>query len=102
MMQNRVGRTAPVLCGLVAVLVATAPAWASQEQQRPLREQSLEELIGIEVASVYGASKHDERIDEAPADVTLITAQEIATFGWRTLAEILNHVRGFYVTYDYN
>lgn len=101
MMRNHADRTARSAVALLAILAAT-PAWAGQEPPRPLPEQSLEELSGIEVASVYGASKHDQRASEAPAAVTVITAREIATFGWRTLADVLDNVRGFYVTYDNN
>jgi hypothetical protein len=37
---------------------------------------------------------------EAPASVSFITAEEIARYGYRTLAEILRGVRGMYVTND--
>lgn len=39
---------------------------------------------------------------EAPASVTFITAEEIARFGYRTLADILRAVRGMYITNDRN
>ena len=67
-----------------------------------LNDKSLEELMTIDVASVVGATRHEQRVTEAPSSVTIVTSADIATFGWRTLAEILRNVRGFYVTYDRN
>jgi iron complex outermembrane receptor protein len=55
-----------------------------------------------EVPSVYGASKYDQKVTEAPSSVTIITAEEIRRCGYRTLADILRSVRGFYTTYDRN
>ncbi|MGI4830583.1 MAG: TonB-dependent receptor plug domain-containing protein [Janthinobacterium lividum] len=60
---------------------------------------SLEELTHVEV---YSASRHLQSTTEAPASVTLITAQEIHDHGYRTLADALNTVRGFFVTNDRN
>ena len=39
---------------------------------------------------------------EAPASVTLITAKDIQEHGYRTLAAVLQSVRGFFVTNDRN
>jgi iron complex outermembrane receptor protein len=63
---------------------------------------SLEDLMSIEIDSVYGASGFKQKVTEAPASVTIITSEEIKKFGYRTLADILRNVRGFYVTYDRN
>ena len=65
-----------------------------------LSQMSLEDLSTVKVASVYGASKHEQVETEAPSSVTIVTADEIQKAGYRTLADILNGVRGFYVTYD--
>jgi iron complex outermembrane receptor protein len=51
---------------------------------------------------VYGASKYEQKVTEAPSAVTIITADEIRKYGYRTLADILQSVTGFYVTNDRN
>jgi outer membrane receptor protein involved in Fe transport len=67
-----------------------------------LTDMSLEELMQINVDSVYGASGFKQKITEAPASVTIITSEDIQRYGYRTLADILRNVTGFYVTYDRN
>jgi iron complex outermembrane receptor protein len=61
-----------------------------------------EAILFDEIPSVFGASKYEQRLDEAPSSVTLITADEIRRYGYRTLADVMRSVRGFYVTYDRN
>lgn len=70
---------------------------ADQAGIKDLGDASLEELGNIQV---YGASKRLQSTSEAPASVSVITADEIQKYGYRTLAEILESVRGFYITYD--
>jgi len=67
-----------------------------------LADKSLEDLMSIEVGTVFGAARREQRVTEAPSSVTVVTAEDIRTFGWRTLAEALSGVRGFYVTNDRN
>lgn len=64
--------------------------------------KDIEELINIKVDTVSSASKTDEKIRYAPAAVTVFNRYQIEAFGCRTLADILNLIRGFYITYDYN
>ena len=61
-----------------------------------------EAIVFQEIPSVYGASKFEQKVTEAPSFVTLVTAEEIRSHGYRTLAEILQSVTGFFVTYDRN
>ncbi|MEW6066891.1 MAG: TonB-dependent receptor [Nitrospirota bacterium] len=67
-----------------------------------LTQLSIEELMELEVATVYGASKYEQKVTEAPSSVSIITSDEIKKYGYRTLADILRSVRGLYVTYDRN
>ena len=60
---------------------------------------SLEDLANTKV---YTASRHLEQTRQAPSAVTIISSAEIARYGWRTLADVLNGVRGFYTAYDRN
>src|SRR5580693_2040775 len=80
----------------LAILALAASAGAQQDV-KDLSEVSLEELSNIQV---YSASKHMQSASEAPASVTVVTADEIQKYGYRSLADILRSVPGFYVTYD--
>ena len=64
-----------------------------------LMEMSLESLMNV---SVYSASKYEQKATEAPSSVSVVSAEEIRKYGYRTLADILNSLRSFYVTYDRN
>lgn len=77
-------------------LLTSVPA---SSQQPDLTEKSLEELMNITVST---ASKREQAASEAPASVSVITADEIRKYGYRTLADILRSVRSFYVGYDRN
>jgi len=92
-----------VLLLAAIVLPVWAPSFAQEEQSSsPLLDMSLEDLMKVEVESVYSASRHQQKVTEAPASITVITSDEIQKYGYRTLAEALRTVRGFFVTYDRN
>jgi outer membrane receptor for ferrienterochelin and colicins len=73
-----------------------------QDFTADLRQMTIEELMQVEVTTVYGASKYEQKTTEAPSSVTLITSDEIRKYGYRTLADVLKSVRDFYVTNDRN
>jgi iron complex outermembrane receptor protein len=61
-----------------------------------------ETILFQEIPSVYGASKYEQKVTEAPSSISIVTAAEIKKYGYRTLADILRSIRGFFVTNDRN
>jgi len=85
----------------LTLLIALPPWSPAQAEEVPdYTEFSLEDLMEMNV--VYGASKHRQKAKEAPASVTIISREDIQTYGYQTMAEVLGSLRGFYVTYDRN
>ncbi len=91
---QRVPQSLTILVLTIFSFTATA---AAQPGTKDLSNATLEELSNIQV---YSASKHMQSARDAPSSVTVITADEIQKYGYRTLADILESVRGFYITYD--
>jgi iron complex outermembrane receptor protein len=95
-------RLAGALLGSLGLILgpggAGHPAFA-KETAVDLTRFSLEDLMQMEV---YSASKFGQKASEAPSAVTVITAEDIKTHGYRTLADILRTLPGVYVSYDRN
>lgn len=68
-------------------------------QTKDIMDLNPEELKSVQV---YSASMYLQDDREAPSSVTVITADQIRQFGYRTLADALQSVGGFDVTYDRN
>ena len=49
---------------------------------------------------VRAASGFEQKTADAPSSVTILTRKDLQAFGYRTLAEALSSVVGFYTTYD--
>lgn len=81
---------------LLAVLLGSGATPLLAQDQKGF---SLDSLLGVRVSS---ASKHLQAVRDAPASVTIITAEEIAMYGWTDLSQVLNSVGGFYTSYDRN
>lgn len=72
----------------------------SPDVLKSLMGMSFDQLLEVRVDKVYGASRYEQKISEAPASVTIVTRDEIKKQGYRTLAEVLRSVRGLYITDD--
>ncbi|MGR5239206.1 TonB-dependent receptor plug domain-containing protein [Vibrio alfacsensis] len=65
--------------------------------QEDLFDASLEDLLATEVV---GVSKTKQLISEAPANVAVITAEDIARYGYRNIAEAISRLPGIAITRD--
>jgi len=92
--------------GFLLLVLSQAPVTHGEDKviktSGDLADKSLEELMQIEVPKVTGVSKFEQKSTDAPSSVTVITADEIKRYGYRTLADVLQSVQGFYVSYDRN
>lgn len=98
------GNTVGLIVVLLFFLIAS-PAIAVDDvsnAERDLTELDLTELMEIKISTVYGASKYEQELAEAPASVSIVTSSDIQRNGYRTLADIMRSVRGFYTSYDRN
>lgn len=84
---------------LALCMVHPLQARADEQGKDDLTGLSIEELLAVEV---FSASKFSQRTIEAPANVSIVTRADIANHGYRTLADLMASVRGFYVSNDRN
>lgn len=87
---------------IVLLLCPYAMAETNDFKGNDLKDMSLEEMITVDVPTVEGASKFEQILTEAPSSISIVTSSEIKKLGYRTLAEILQSLRGFDITYDRN
>jgi len=77
--------------------IASGEAYAQEAESPALL--ALDSLLNVQIST---ASKYDQTMREAPASVSVITAEDIERFGYRTLAEALVNEPGFYGSNDRN
>jgi len=104
---HRLLMTASVLVA-ISVPLGAATAEAPPPETSPVPPDAApsgvaeapELLLFQEVPSVLGAAKYEQTARDAPASVTVITAEDIALYGYTNLAEILRTQRSFYLFSD--
>jgi outer membrane receptor for ferrienterochelin and colicins len=89
------------MCFAAALLCFPAHARAEALSADALMDMPLEKLVNVEV-TVTSVSKYAEKISEAPSAVEVITADDIRTYGYRTLGEALDGLHGLYASSDRN
>ncbi len=87
-------------CVLAALPVHADESLPAKDPDVDLASLSLEQLLQVEVPIVYGPSRLGQKATRAPATVTLVSAEEIRKYGYRSLAEALNSLPGIFVTDD--
>jgi iron complex outermembrane receptor protein len=88
-----------------SVLISASLAAAQQPTAPPAKQadtstMDLERLMQIEI--VVAGSKRAQRSREVASFVSVVTAAEIREHGYRTLADVLRTLPGFYVSNDRN
>ncbi|WP_184044692.1 TonB-dependent receptor plug domain-containing protein [Inhella inkyongensis] len=79
---------------------ALALLWAQMAQTvgaQDLTQLPFEQLLQTEVLT---ASRLAKQVSESPAAVSIVTADEIRRFGYRSLADVIHGMRGLYTTGD--
>jgi len=106
MFDPRDNRRWKILAALVAVVVyfphlpVIGATNLVEKSVAELADLSLKQLMELEVPTVVTASKHAQKVTEAPSSVTVIQADEIKKYGYRSLGEILSSVAGLFVRTD--
>jgi iron complex outermembrane receptor protein len=65
-------------------------------------QQYDEDMLFDEIPSVFTASKYEQKISDAPARISVITAKDIQRYGYRNLTEALQSLPGIQLSYDHS
>jgi iron complex outermembrane receptor protein len=91
------------LCAVVAIghLVWPVLGRAADAVSGDIEELDLKALLETPV-DVWTAAKMAQKQYEAPAIIVTVTREQIAVWGYRSVAEVLSHLLGFYVVDDHS
>jgi hypothetical protein len=94
------GSWSPVVCGFIALGIWARPAPAFSEEEasteKEIQQLSLQQMLQTPL-NVWTATKTQERRTQAPAIITTVTREQVEVLGFRSIAELLNNLLGFYV-----
>ena len=82
----------------LAICMLGISGLARAEKSNDIADATFEELDQREVVS---ASRMARQISDSPSAVAIVTAADIRAYGYRTLADVINSMRGLYTTYDH-
>ena len=85
-----------LLVFLIIFIISPLSSFAQEDDD--FAEMSLEDLMNIKVSTV---SKKSQSISEAPAIITVITAEQIEELGVQGIPELMTYVPGFTVADSY-
>src|SRR3954468_21726471 len=90
-----------VFVGTVTLFSPGASAQIQERDEERLIDQlDLQTLLNTPI-DVWTPSKAPQKSYQAPSVVTTVTSEQIAVWGYRTVAELLSHVLGFFVVDDH-
>lgn len=98
---------ARLIAGCLTLLAALAGSPPPAIAGDSVMDRSLEELVGMGLSAPPGnvevstASKFQQSAAQASTVVYVVNAEDIRTFGYRTLGEILRALPGLYITSDH-
>ncbi len=91
-------KTLVIALGLsILPTMAQAESPQAEADRDDITALPFEELLKVEVIS---ASRIARQVSDSPSAVSIVTAKDIHDFGYRSLADILNSMRGLYTSYD--
>jgi iron complex outermembrane receptor protein len=111
---SQVGKICSVLTGIALILLCPLLVVAQPESDQvppvseptstsePTQASGEEAMLLGETPIVYSAAKYEQKINEAPASVTIITGDQVRKYGYRTFAQVLQSIPGLFTTYDRN
>ena len=91
-----------LILGIAIFLLQTSAVAEDDFSDMDLFSDTEESQLFHNIPSVYSASKYDQKVNKAPASISIVTADEIKKYGYRTFAAILSSLKGFYTTNDRN
>ena len=83
----------------VCLILCALPFITHAQEEFSVGEES---FLFEDIPSVFGASKYEQKVTEAPSSVSIVTEDEIKKYGYETLTDILMSMRGFYTKDDRN
>ena len=99
LLHSAISRHAAIWLLLYGMLIAVLALPLSAQRPETVIDLGLDSLLRTRIDA---ASKYAQTSAEAPASITIVTGDEIRLNGYRNMHEILESVRGFYVSNDRN